>query len=99
MADWPDTELLRKVLDIDDDTWDDHLDGVVAAAILRVQMDVGNWVEYEDIPDDSLSKAALRMAELMATRPNATETELDELGQDKTYMAYMKGHRRVFGFA
>ena len=96
MADWPEADLLKQVLDIEDTSFDDHLDGVVSAAILRVQHDVGNWVEYEDVPDYMLSKAALRMAELIATRPNAAVTELST---DDTYVALLKGHRRAFGFA
>jgi hypothetical protein len=96
MAQWPDADELRQVLDVESDDWDEMLDRVLAAAILKVKNDVGHWDEYEDEPDDSLAQAALRMGELMGTRPGTDEKEL---ATDPTYSTLLSGHRRVFGIA
>jgi hypothetical protein len=60
-----------------------------------VKLDVGNWVEYVDVPDDALSAAALRMAQLMALNPETAGT----VGADPTYERHLFGHRRTFGVA
>ncbi len=96
MAQWPDANELKQVLDIESSDWDDTIDRVLASAILKVKLDVGHWDDYEDEPDDSLAQAALRMGELIGTRPG---TDAKELGQDPTYKALLSGHRRVFGIA
>ncbi len=95
MAEWPDAEELKQVLDVKSEDWDETLDRVLAAAIRRVQMDVGDWDEYTDEPDDSLAQAALRMAELMALRPESAVGAIN----DPTYNRLLKGHRKAFGFA
>ena len=90
---------LTQVLNIDDaDAWTVTIDRVLAAAIEQVKADVGLWDddEYGDEPDERLAQAALRMAEMIAQRPEATS---DELRGDPTYMRLLKGHRRVFGIA
>jgi hypothetical protein len=96
MADWPDAEELKQVLDITSEDWDDTVDRVLAAAIAQVKLDVGRWDEYEDEPDEKLAQAALRMGELISSRP--TEPTSD-LGADPAYRSLIKGHRRVFGIA
>ena len=97
MAAWPDTTELAQVLNVDNvDDWATTFDRVLAAAIAKVKLDVGNWVEYVDEPDDALSQAALRMAELMALRPEVATV----VGfRDPTYERLLFGHRRVFGIA
>ena len=95
MAQWPDADEVKQVLDITGEDWDDTIDRVLAAAIYRVKTDVGDWDEYEDEPDDALSQAALRMAELIGLRPELAA----QVGQDVTYAGLLKGHRRKFGIA
>lgn len=94
MAEWPDTAELAQVLDIaNTDDWDTTLSRVMAAAIIQVKKDVRDWDEYEDVPDESLSQAALRLAELMVQRPELAE----EHSKDAAYRALLFGHRRGFG--
>lgn len=96
MADWPTTTELAQVLDVENVTdWGETLDRVVESAIARVKLDVGNWEEYDDVPDDMLAQAALRMGELLALRPEAAA----QASQDPTYQRLLFGHRRTFGFA
>jgi hypothetical protein len=95
MADWPDADELKQVLDVTSEDWDETLDRVLASAIRRVQLDVGDWDEYTDEPDENLSQAALRMAELMALRPESAVGAIN----DPTYNRLLKGHRRTFGVA
>jgi len=105
MAEWPDAEELKQVLDITSTDWDDTIDRVLAAAIARVKLDVGDWDEYEDEPDESEAQAALRMAELISARPETFVTvaagriSTSDLGVDPTYQALLKGHRRKFSIA
>lgn len=96
MAQWPAVAELKQVLDVVSEDWDDTLDVVLAAAIIKVKKDVGLWDDMVDEPDDSLNRAALRMAELMALKP---EVSAVLQGRDKVYMAYLYGHRRSFGVA
>jgi len=96
MASWPDAEEVKQVLDITSEDWDDTIDRVVAAAVAQVKEDVGSWDEYEDEPDDSLSQAALRLAELIGLRP---ETAATIGASDPTYLRLLKGRRRRFGIA
>ena len=108
MADWPDTDELKQVLNVDNDggeDWTLTLDRVLASAIAHVKSDVGIWDEDTDEPDDRLAQAALRMAELMALRPdvaaNAFRATASGAGfaLDPTYQRLMFGHRRRFGLA
>lgn len=93
MADWPDAVELKRVLDVTGDEWDLTLDRVLASAVSRVKGDVGAWDEDLDLPDDNLSGAALRMAELLALRPEAAV----DASKDPTYQRLLKGRRRSFG--
>jgi hypothetical protein len=96
MAAWPTVDELAQVLDVDNVAdWSDTLDRVLASAISKVKLDVGNWDEYEDSPDESLAQAALRMAELISLRPEAAQGRVT----DPAYLNLLFGHRRAFGFA
>ena len=95
MADWPTVDELAQVIDVSNvDDWQTTLDRVLAAAIARVKLDVGDWDEYVDVPDDALAQAALRMGEMMALRPEAASPEV---ARDPTYQRLLYGHRRQFG--
>ena len=96
MAQWPTVTELKQVLDVTSEDWDGTLDGILAAAIIKVKKDVGDWNDVTDEPDDSLNRAALRMAELMALRPEAASVVRV---RDLAYQAYLYGHRRSFGVA
>ena len=98
MAAWPDTDELKQVLNVDTqaDNWTETLDRVLASAIAKVKSDIGAWVEGTDEPTDSLAQAALRMAELIALRPETAATVGDS---DPTYRRLLTGHRKRFGFA
>lgn len=99
--DWPQLDELKQVLDVEGLDWDGDVDGPTRlerlrlAAIAKVKTDVGDWDEYSDVPDESLSQAALRMAELMALRPEAAAGVV----MDPTYQRLLHGHRRSFGIA
>jgi len=105
MVEWPDLEELKQVLDVTSTDWDGaedeydfgptRLTRLLAAAIARVKLDVGQWDEYEDEPDEALAQAALRMAELMALRPEVAANAIT----DPTYSRLIYGHRRRFGVA
>ena len=99
MMEWPDLDELKQVLDVTSEEWDgddgsdpSRLTAVLQAAIDRVKGDVGLWDESIDLPDFGLNRAALRMAELMAQRPESDE----DLSADRTYRAYLTGHRKRF---
>lgn len=101
MADWPDADELKQIVDVTSDDFDATLDRVMAAAIDRVKRDVGGvgtdnaWDEYEDAPDEMLAQAALRMGELLALRPESAEAA----SRDPTYRRLLFGHRRTFGIS
>jgi hypothetical protein len=109
MAEWPELEELKQVLDVTSEEWDGtdddtRLTRLLAAAIARVKEDVGAWDEEADEPDERLAQAALRMAELLAQRPEPTiarrtGTTLAEIATDPTYQRLLFGHRRKFGVA
>ncbi len=99
MAVWPDTDELKKVLDVDadgGDDWTTTLDRVLASAIAAVKSDVGRWDEDTDEPTDNLAQAALRMAELMALRPEAAASAGKT---DPTYQRLMFGYHRRFAIS
>lgn len=106
-VDWPSLEELMQVLDVHDDAWkgEDYessgvtrLERLRLAAIDRVKRDVAGdeWDDYVDEPDAMLAQAALRMAELLALRP---ELAASAATQDPTYQRLLFGHRRSFGIA
>lgn len=97
MASWPDTAELAQVLNVENEgDWQTTLDRVRTAAIDTVKEVRGNWDDDVDEPDEKLAQAALRMAELISTRPTA---DRNSLVRDATFQALMFGRRRVFGVA
>lgn len=104
MFDWPRLDELKQQLDVESNDWDGEVNAygeetrltrLLAAAITKVKLDVGDWDEYVDVPDASLSQAALRMAELMALKPEVIAGH----EFDPTYQRLIHGHRRRFGVA
>lgn len=100
MAEWPELDELKQVLDVDSDDWDGDEDDtrltrLLASAISVVKSDVGNWDEDEDEPTDRLAQACLRAAELIALRPEAATTAIG----DPTYDRLLRGYRRRFAIA
>lgn len=93
MADWPDAMELKQVLDVTTEAFDETLYRVMAAGIAKVKADRGGWDDAVDVPDDNMAQAALRMAELLALRPEAAADTI----KDPTYNRLMTGRRRVFG--
>lgn len=98
MADWPTTDELKQVLnvDTDGDDWTTTLERVMESAIARVKLDVGDWDEGTDEPTAQLAQAALRMGELISLRP---ETASTAGANDPTYQRLLKGHRRRFAIS
>lgn len=111
MADWPTLDELRQLLDITSEDWDGDADGtrltrVLASAIDRIKAEVGGTVAlFDDLyaePTDSIAQAALRMAELIATRPAADVSRAGSdriLVGDPTIRRLLYGSRRAFGVA
>ena len=96
---WPELDELKQVLDVTSEDWDGDVDDtrltrLLSAAVTRVKLDVGGWSELTDQPDASLAQAALRMAELLALKP---ELAAHVASQDPTYARLLFGHRRSFG--
>lgn len=97
-CDWPTIEELRKVLDVDPNStnWDTTLERVRLSAIQQVKNDVGSWDDVVDEPPDcKLAQAALRMAELMALRPESAVAAVS----DPTYQRLLSGYRRRFAIS
>jgi hypothetical protein len=111
MADWPTLEELKQLLDITSEDWDGDSDDtrltrVLASAIDLIKVEVyGSGLNFDDVitdPTDSQAQAALRLAELIATRPDAgvSRTGSDRMFlQDVTVLRLLKGSRRSFGIA
>jgi len=102
VADWPTTEEIAQVIDIGDQAaWDWNIAQLREAAIYRVKQDVGVWDELVDEPDDSLSRAAMRMCELIAERPEAVTTFRGQamISEDPTYARLLRGHRKRFAIS
>jgi hypothetical protein len=97
---WPELDELKQVLDVTSSDWDGDVDDtrltrLLEAAIARVKLEVGTWDEVTSQPDASLAQAALRMAELMALRPEIAANAI----HDPTYARLMFGHRLRFGIS
>lgn len=102
---WPELDELKQVLNVTSDDWDGleddydlgptRLTRLLAAAIAKVKQDVALWDEYVDEPDEMLAQAALRMAELLALKPELAAATIT----DPTYMRLLAGHRRRFALA
>lgn len=97
VCDWPTIEELRKVLDVDPEStaWNTTLQRVLTSAIDQTKQDVGVWDELTDMPTCKLAQAALRMAELMALRPESAVAA----AADPTYLRLLSGHRRRFAIS
>lgn len=104
MVDWPTLEELKQVLNIVGDEWDgeessggttSRLTRLLAAAIAQIKLQVGDWDEGSDVPDEALSQAALNLAEDLALRPEVAA----ELLRDPRVQQLLYGHRRSFGIA
>lgn len=96
MADWPDTDELAQVLNLDNvGDWQTTLDRVMASAITKVKADVGSWDDDVDEPTDNQAQAALRMAELISLRPEVAAGTVS----DPTYRRLLTGQRRKWGIA
>jgi hypothetical protein len=107
MAVWPALDELKQLLDITSEDWDGdddygettRLTRCLSAAIDRIKTEIAGTVaafdELYDEPTDRMSQAALRMAELLATRPDLG----DRAGQDPTLRRLLYGYRRRFGVA
>lgn len=93
---WPGLEELKETLDVTSGDWDVQLHRQMEAAIAQVKLDVGDWDEAADLPDEGLAHAALRLAVL--GRANA-EAPTASLTADPVYQRYLKGHRRRFPIA
>lgn len=105
MADWPTLDELKQLLDIPSEDWDGDSDDtrltrVLASAIDLIKTEVyGDAFNFDDVvvdPTDSMAQAALRLAELIATRPEGTAITPTE---DLTFRRLLKGSRRAFGIA
>lgn len=107
MAAWPELDELKQVLDVDPDldVWDGDDDGtrltaLLNAAIQHVKDESGQDTET---PSYSLARAALRLAELMALKPEVAAAVADtgrgaaSFTSDPSYQAFMFGQRRSFG--
>ena len=90
---WPTLAELKQVLDVTSDDWDDQLTRVLAAAIHQVKLDVGDWDDMSDTPDEDLAAAALVKAEMASN--TTTDTEVLQ----RRYQSLLKGHRRRFAIA
>lgn len=95
MASWPALAELKQVLDVTSTDWDTTLTRVLVSAIKQVKADVGEWDDDVDSPTESHAAAALRMAELMAMRPDAAADTVN----DPTYARHLSGKRRRFGIS
>jgi hypothetical protein len=99
MADWPTLAALKETLDVTSDDWDSahHLEGVRQSAIAQVKLDVGDWNEAIDVPDDSLARAAHLLAVRIARAPSQDGRSSEAARTDPDYHRLLKGHRRRFG--
>jgi hypothetical protein len=102
MADWPDLDEVKQVLNVDleVDNWGTTLERIRLAAIERVKMDRGEWDDTVDEPNEALAQAALRMCELLAERPEAiVQFARGSKPDDPTYWRLMQGNRRRFAIS
>ena len=103
MSAWPDIDELKQLLDITSDDWDGEddygettrLSRLLEAAIAYVKSRVGDWDELLDEPTARQAQAALRMAELLAQRPDSVPQAV----HDRTVERLLMGSRRRFGVA
>ena len=111
MADWPELAELKQLLDIESEDWDGddddtRLTRVLASAIDLIKIEISGEVDiFDEVlmdPTDRQAQAALRLAELIATRPEGAVSRLgsDQMFlNDPTIMRLLKGSRYAFGVA
>ncbi len=110
MSDWPMLDELKQVLDVDpeSDAWDGDYDEtrltrLLEAAIEAVKDEIGNWDETYDFPTTRQAQAALRMAELLALKPEVAAAVSGSgivpsaVASDPVYRKLMTGSHRTFG--
>ena len=103
MSVWPELDELKQLLDITSDEWDGEdeygdttrLSRLLEAAIAYVKTRIGDWDEDVDLPTANQAQAALRVAELLAQRPEATPQTV----HDRTVERLLTGSRRRWGIA
>lgn len=97
MADWPDTDELAQIVNVENVAdWQTTLDRVMASAIATVKDVRGDWDDDVDEPDEKLAQAALRLATLISAQPTLDRSSLIS---DATFQSLMFGRRRRFGIA
>lgn len=110
MAAWPLLDELKQVLDVDpeSDAWDGDMDDTRLTRLLQAAIDAvineigGEWDPYLDEPTDRQAQAALRMAELMALKPeiaaavSGSGRVASAVTMDPVYRKLMVGSHRSF---
>jgi nitrous oxide reductase len=107
MADWPDLDTLKLILDVSQDDFDAHLTGVLDAAIEQVKIDVaGSAASFDAVDSDyTITDSLAAAAKLLAVRVAKAPAESSEAvtwaahRQDVNYQRLLKGQRGSFGIA
>ena len=110
MADWPDLDMLKQQLAVDNTSQDGMLQLALDAAIEQVKQDVSGDAEgftedFEDVPSASLAMAALVLAVGAAKAPDAPYgiAAVFDMGALKveadhpSYRRLLAGHYHDFG--
>ena len=111
MADWPELETLKQVLNVTTDAKDELLTSALAAAIDQVKIDCAGTPEgFDDTSEglevtDSLSQAALLLAVMVTKAPDApygVAAVFDTGGlrvaaEHPTYLRLLTGSHYSFG--
>lgn len=95
-GEWPTVDELKKSVDMPNDDFDPQLDRILEAAIEQTKLEVGDWDEVVDEPDQALALYALQLAQRMAAAPSQAPRVI---ARDVDLERLMKGHRRRFGIA
>jgi len=113
MADWPELEQLKLVLNVNTDARDSVLTPALAAAIDQVKIDCAGTPEaFDDTSEglevtDSLSQAALLLAVMVTKAPDAPfgvaavfdTGGLKVAAEHPTYLRLLTGNYHAFGIA
>jgi hypothetical protein len=89
--DWPQLDDLKRDQNmLDDSTYDGEMEVILAAAIGQIKLEVGNWDELTDAPNEAMAEAALR---------RAVELSSDVLPPraERKSLQLLYGQRRRFG--
>lgn len=87
---WPTLAEAKQALDVDTTAWDARLTRVLGSAIHQVKIDVGDWDEAADEPDEDLAEAALVQTEILSNTTSPPEA------LKARYLGLIRGHRRRF---